>query len=76
MLADHRWLISSTQVSSIKGGRPTITYRHSPGADVDIGAPSNEAPGQEAACAYSKIFRCGWMKAHAAAPTRNSAPMR
>ncbi len=48
----------------------------SPEADVDIGAPSKEAPGKEAALAYSKIFRCGLMKAHANAPTRNSAPMR
>lgn len=31
-LADHRWLIATTQASSTKGGRPTITYRLNPQA--------------------------------------------
>jgi putative DNA primase/helicase len=33
LLADHRWLIASTQTSSSKGGRPTVTYRLNPLAE-------------------------------------------
>ena len=30
ILADHRWLIATTQTASVKGGRPTATYRLNP----------------------------------------------
>ncbi|MDB6005471.1 MAG: hypothetical protein JWR15_2458 [Prosthecobacter sp.] len=32
LLAEHRWLIATTQSSTTKGGRPTVTYRLNPQA--------------------------------------------
>ncbi len=33
ILAEHRWLIATTQSSTTKGGRPTVTYRLNPQAE-------------------------------------------